>query len=126
MAVARNDDRDGIAALLPLPNATFHILLALRTGEMHGYAIMAEVKRLSDGRVRLGPATLYGAIKRLLAGGLIFESVERPVPELDDERRRYYGVTELGERACAAEVERLNALLSRAARARTRPRLREG
>lgn len=122
--MARNDDRDAIQALLPLPNATFHILLALRTGELHGYAIMAEVKRLSDGRVRLGPATLYGAIKRLLAGGLIEESDERPDPALDDERRRYYGVTGRGEQVCAAEVDRVRSLLSRAVR--PRPHLREG
>lgn len=116
-------DRDAIRSLLPLPNATFHILLALGSGELHGYAIMAEIDRLSDGGIRLGPGTLYGAIKRLLADGLIVESDERPDPELDDERRRYYRVTANGERVRAAEVDRLKALLSRAARAR--PRLRE-
>ena len=108
---------------LPLPNATLHILLALRAGEKHGYAIMGEVERLSEGRVRLGPGTLYGAVKRMLADGLIEESDERPDPALDDERRRYYGVTALGERVCAAEVDRLRSLLSRAAG--RRPRLRE-
>ena len=108
---------------LPLPNATLHILLALRTGEKHGYAIMGEVEQLSEGRVRLGPGTLYGAVKRMLADGLIEESDERPDPALDDERRRYYRVTALGERVCAAEVDRLRSLLSRAAG--RRPRLRE-
>ena len=106
-----------------LPNATFHILLALRSGEKHGYAIMSDVEELSEGRVRLGPGTLYGAIKRLLEDGLIQESDERPDPTLDDERRRYYRLTGLGEQACAAEVARLKALLSRASR--RRPRLGE-
>ena len=108
---------------LPLPNATLHILLALRTGEKHGYAIMGEVEQLSEGRVRLGPGTLYGAVKRMLADGLIEESDERPDPALDDERRRYYRVTALGERVRAAEVDRLQSLLSRAVG--RRPRLRE-
>src|SRR5206468_2289352 len=85
-------------------NATLHILLALRTGEKHGYAIMGEVEQLSEGRVRLGPGTLYGAVKRMLADGFIEESDERPDPALDDERRRYYRVTALGERGCAALV----------------------
>lgn len=118
--MARDDEREEVAALLPLPNASFHILLALRSGELHGYAIMTEVRRLSDGRVRLGPATLYGAIKRLLTAGLIEESEERPHPELDDERRRYYGVTAFGERVCVAEMNRLKSLLARAVRARPR------
>ena len=114
---------EAVGDFLPLPNATFHILLALREGEKHGYAIMGEVDRLSGGRVRLGPGTLYGAIKRLLADGLIEESDERPDPALDDERRRYYRVTAIGERVCAAEVDRLQSLLSRAVG--RRPRLGE-
>jgi DNA-binding PadR family transcriptional regulator len=114
---------DYVAVAEPLPNATFHILLALRSGEKHGYAIMSDVEELSDGRVRLGPGTLYGAIKRLLTDGLIEESDERPDPALDDERRRYYRLTALGQTACAAELDRLKALLSRASR--RRPRLGE-
>ena len=98
---------------LPLPTATFHILLALRPGDRHGYAIMKEVERLSDGTVTLGPGTLYGAVKRLLAEGLIEETDERPDPELDDERRRYYRLSALGERVCASEIERLEVLLTR-------------
>ena len=120
---------DDAAEFLPLPSATLHILIALKDGEKHGYAIMREVDDMSDGRIRIGPGTLYGSIKRLLADGLIEETVERPDPELDDERRRYYRLTGLGERVGAAEVQRLQALVKRAgspdwARRRV-PRLRE-
>lgn len=107
---------DDPMTFLPLPSAPLHILLALREGERHGYAVMRDVERLSDGAVKMGPGTLYGAIKRLLADGLIEESAERPDPELDDQRRRYYRLTGLGERVCAAEVERLSKLLQRAGR----------
>lgn len=99
---------------LPLPTATFHILLALRDEEKHGYAIMRDVEALSDGAVKIGPGTMYGSIKRMLAEGLIEESVERPDPDMDDERRRYYRCTGLGERVCGAEVKRLAKLLKKA------------
>src|SRR4051794_39695527 len=95
----------------PLPAAVFHLLLALRDGEQHGYALMHRVEDLTDGAVRMGPGTLYGAIKRMLADGLIEETDERPDPELDDQRRRYYRITATGERARAAEVDRLETLL---------------
>jgi DNA-binding PadR family transcriptional regulator len=75
---------------------------------------MRDVEHLSGGAVTMGPGTLYGAIKRLLADGLIEESADRPDPELDDQRRRYYRLSGLGERVCAAEVERLSSLLERA------------
>jgi DNA-binding PadR family transcriptional regulator len=101
-------------AFLPLPSATLHILVALTSGEKHGYAIMGDVEALSDGAVRMGPGTLYGSIKRLLADGLIEESDERPDADLDDQRRRYYRLTGLGERVCAAELRRLQALIRRA------------
>ena len=101
----------------PLSPAVFHILLALSDGEKHGYAIMRDVESLEDGRVRLGPGTLYGAIKRMLAAGLIEESDDRPAPDLDDERRRYYRLTRWGGQALVAEAERLSAL-ARTARAR--------
>ena len=104
-------ERDEPRSFLPLPSAPLHILLALGEGERHGYAVMRDVERLSDGAVKMGPGTLYGAIKRLLADGLIEESSERPDPELDDQRRRYYRLTGLGERVCSAEVERLAKLL---------------
>ncbi|MBN1977153.1 MAG: helix-turn-helix transcriptional regulator [Anaerolineae bacterium] len=99
---------------LPLTPAVFHILLALADGEKHGYAIMQEVETLTDGKIRLGPGTLYGSIKRLLAGGLIEESDERPDPELDDERRRYYRLTDFGQRIASAEAERLFLLVRQA------------
>ncbi len=103
--------------LLPLTPAGFHILLALADGEKHGYAIMQEVAKRSQGKVRLGPGTLYGSIKRMLSEGLIEESDERPDPELDDERRRYYRLTEFGQRVAEAEAERLAGLVD-AARAK--------
>jgi DNA-binding PadR family transcriptional regulator len=99
---------------LPLPSATLHILVALMTGEKHGYAIMRDVESISDGAVRMGPGTLYGSVKRMLADGLIEETAERPDPELDDQRRRYYRLTGLGERVCAAELQRLELLIRRA------------
>jgi len=101
---------------LPLPSATFHILLALRDGEKHGYAVMREVEEMSSGAVKMGPGTLYGSIKRMLGDGLIEESDERPDPGLDDQRRRYYRLSGLGETVCDAEVTRLRALVDRASR----------
>jgi DNA-binding PadR family transcriptional regulator len=98
--------------LLPLTPAVFHILLALADGEKHGYGIMQEVDTISGSQVKMGPGTLYGSIKRMLASGLIEESDERPDPALDDERRRYYRLTQLGQRVAAAEARRLAALVS--------------
>ena len=91
---------------LPLTPAVFHVLLALAGGERHGYAIMQEVARHSDGRIKMGPGTLYGTIKRLLEIKLIEESDERPDPARDDERRRYYRLTGLGQRVLKAEAGR--------------------
>jgi|SRR5579872_2566738 len=92
--------------LLPLTPAVFHLLLALVDGERHGYAIMREVVKSTRGRIKMGPGTLYGTIKRLLEARLIEESDERPDPALDDERRRYYRLTGLGERVVKAEAAR--------------------
>jgi DNA-binding PadR family transcriptional regulator len=92
---------------LPLTPAVFHILLALADRERHGYAIMQEVEQTTEGRVSMGPGTLYGSIKRLLRAGLIEESDERPDPALDDRRRRYYRLTGFGRRVAAAEAARL-------------------
>lgn len=92
---------------LPLTPAVFHILLALADRERHGYAIMQEVEETTDGRVAMGAGTLYGSIKRLLRAGLIEESNERPDPAIDDRRRRYYRLTELGRRVAVAEASRL-------------------
>jgi DNA-binding PadR family transcriptional regulator len=90
----------------------FHILLALADGEKHGYSIMQEVARITNGTIQMGPGTLYGTIKRLLEGGLIEETDERPDPAMDDERRRYYRITAFGERVARSELERLSMLLN--------------
>lgn len=94
-----------------LSPAEFEILLALADGEKHGYAIMQEVHTRTDGRKRLGPGTLYGAIKRLLDGGLIEETEERADPKRDDQRRRYYRITDAGRHLAAAEAQRLAELV---------------
>lgn len=96
---------------LPLKPQWFHILLSLAGGEQHGYGIMQEVLNRTHGKVRLWPATLYGSIKRLIEADLIEESHERPAPELDDARRRYYRLTALGRRVLDAECERLQELV---------------
>src|SRR5262245_53592110 len=100
--------------MLPLTTAVFHILLALVDGERHGYAIMREVDEHTEGRVRLGPGTLYGTVKRMLTDGLIEEVDERPDPALDDERRRYYRLTDFGEKVAAAEARRMYRLVQAA------------
>ena len=96
---------------LPLSPPEFQILLALADGEKHGYAIMQEVQVRTEGRTRLGPGTLYGAIKRMLGGGIIEETEERPDPQLDDQRRRYYRLTDTGRRLAVAEAERMAELV---------------
>ena len=101
-------------SLLPLTPAVLHVLLALAGEERHGYGIMREVEDRTGGEVRLGPGTLYGAIKRMLADGLIEESDERPDPVLDVRRRRYYRITDFGRRVAGAEAERLQDLVSTA------------
>jgi DNA-binding PadR family transcriptional regulator len=108
--------------LLPLTPPVFHILLALSEGERHGYAIMREVSADTAGSLELGPGTLYGCLKRMLAARLVEESDERPDPELDDERRRYYRLTDLGARTVRAEAERLAAAVSAARARRLLPR----
>ena len=100
---------------LPLGPASFQILLALVDGERHGYSIMKEVTARTDGAVRMGPGTLYGALKRLLEGGLVEESEERADAELGDDRRRYYRLTKFGLRVARLEARRLEAMV-RAAR----------
>jgi DNA-binding PadR family transcriptional regulator len=108
-------------SFLPLPQAQFHVLVALSGGEMHGYAIMQAVEESSDGIVRMGPATLYGTLKRLVDFGLAEELDINPSPK-DDQRRRYYRLTGLGEQVCTAESTRL-ARLVRRTRSNLRPRL---
>ena len=100
-----------IDQVLPLTPTVFHILLALADQERHGYAIMQEVTAMTQNRVCMGPGTLYGSIKRMLKADLIEESDERPDPELDDERRRYYRLTDFGRRVLAAEAQRLSTLV---------------
>jgi DNA-binding PadR family transcriptional regulator len=109
-----NDINHNPENLLPLSPAIFHILLALADGDRHGYGIMQEVKIRTEGQVHLGPGTLYGAIKRLLEKGIIEETEECPDPELNDERRRYYRLTEFGQRVLQAEAERMVQLVKQA------------
>ncbi len=103
--------------LLPLTPPVFHILLALVDEERHGYGIMLDVARQTNDALQLGPGTLYGCLKRMLAARLVEESDERPDPELDDQRRRYYRMTDIGQRVVRAEARRLTNAVS-AARAK--------
>jgi DNA-binding PadR family transcriptional regulator len=107
-------DNGDAEALLPLTPAVFQILLALSDGERHGYAIMREIEASTQGQLRIGPGTLYRSIKQMLAQGLIAEADERPDPALDDERRRYYRLTNFGQRVAAAEARRLARLVAQA------------
>src|SRR5262245_45225069 len=102
---------DEIAVLLPLPPATFHILLAVAQQDRHGYAIIQDVEERTNGELRLSAGTLYRSIQRMLEQGLIVETTERPAPDLDDERRRYYRITPFGKSVAAAEVRRLTELV---------------
>src|SRR3954451_4277696 len=100
-----------VDALLPLPPVTFHILMALADDDRHGYAIIQDVEARTNGELRLSAGTLSRTIQRMLEQGLITETRERPAPELDDERRRYYRITPLGVSVARAETARLNQLL---------------
>jgi DNA-binding PadR family transcriptional regulator len=102
---------DDIDALLPLPPATFHILVALADEELHGYAIIQDIAARTGGEVQLGAGTLYRSIHRMLEQGLIVETRERPAPEHDDERRRYYRITAFGAATARAESRRLAQLI---------------
>ena len=105
-------DEDDPNKLLPLTPAVVHILLALADEDRHGYGIMQAISVFTEGAIHLGPGTLYRSIKGMLASGLIVESDERPDPALDDERRRYYRLTDFGRRVTAAEVQRLARLVA--------------
>ncbi|HEX5235098.1 MAG TPA: helix-turn-helix transcriptional regulator [Silvibacterium sp.] len=98
-------------SFIPLKTQWFHIMLSLVGEERHGYGIMQEVLQRTTGEVRLWPATLYGSIKRMIESELIEESDERPTPEMDDARRRYYRLTEMGRQVLDAECERLQELV---------------
>jgi DNA-binding PadR family transcriptional regulator len=96
---------------LPLPTATFHILMAVADEDRHGYAITQDVAARTGGEIKLSAGTLYRSIQRMLEQGLILETRERPAPELDDERRRYYRITPLGAAVARAEATRLAKLI---------------
>jgi DNA-binding PadR family transcriptional regulator len=96
----------------PLTPAMFHVLLALAGDDLHGYAILKEVELRTSGKVKLSTGTLYGIIKRLLADGMIVERRSRPAEADDDERRRYYRLTEQGREVAAAEAARMDEVLS--------------
>src|SRR5262245_18667914 len=100
-----------IDALLPLPTATFHILVALADDDRHGYAIIQDVEERTNGELRLSAGTLYRSIQRMLEQGLIVETRERPAPDMDDERRRYYRMTPFGEAVARAELRRIEGLV---------------
>ena len=100
--------------LLPLPEATFHILMAVAEDDRHGYAIIQEVATRTDGMLKLSPGTLYRSIQRMLEQGLIVETRDRPAPEDDDERRRYYRITAAGTAAAKEEARRLAQLVKMA------------
>jgi|SRR5438132_9665358 len=105
------NDKADVQALLPLPPATFHILLALADADRHGYGIIQDVAAHTGGALRLSAGTLYRSVQRMLEQGLIVETRERPAPELDDERRRYYRITPFGTAVARAEARRLTELV---------------
>jgi DNA-binding PadR family transcriptional regulator len=100
-----------IEALLPLPPATFHILVALAGDDRHGYAVIQDISARTNGEVQLSAGTLYRSIQRMLEQGLISESRQRPARALDDERRRYYRLTPFGTAVARAEARRLTQML---------------
>ena len=108
----------------PLTPIVLHILLSLADGDKHGYAIIKEVRRRTDGEVELGASSLYAVLKRLLADQLVLETEERPDPTLDDERRRYYRLTPLGREVAVAELRRLESVLQQARAKRLIPQPR--
>ena len=113
-------------AFLPLTPAMFHVLVSLADHDKHGWAILKEVAERSGGKVQLSPGTLYGLVKRLLEQGLIAESKERPPRYWDDQRRRYYRLTDLGRLVAEAEVERMQAAIREALAKDLRPQAQEG
>ena len=112
MPPKRTKDEPGPESLLPLHRDTFHILVSLADRDRHGYSILQDVAERTNGALRLSPSTLYASIKRLLEQALITELEERPDPEHDDVRRRYYRLTKLGREVAIAEARRLERLLA--------------
>lgn len=115
-------DGPSAESLLPLQPTTFHILLSLAEEDRHGYAIILDVARRTGGEIRLSAGTLYRSIQRMLELGLIIETKSRPIPEMDDERRRYYRITPLGTAVAKAEVNRLSSLVKMARACGVTPR----
>jgi DNA-binding PadR family transcriptional regulator len=115
-------DESSPEALVPLQPTTFHILLSLAEEDRHGYAIILEVARRTNGEIRLSAGTLYRSIQRMLELGLITETKTRPTPDMDDERRRYYRITPFGTAVAKAEVSRLSSLLKMARACGVTPR----
>jgi DNA-binding PadR family transcriptional regulator len=113
---------DSAEALLPLPPATFHILLALADEDRHGYAIIQDVAVRTGGTLRLSAGTLYRSVQRMLEQGLLIETRDRPAPAFDDERRRYYRITPFGRAVAKAEARRLTQLVDLARDAGFAPR----
>jgi DNA-binding PadR family transcriptional regulator len=104
-------EESSVDALLPLPPATFHILMAVADDDRHGYAIIQEIAARTNDSIRLSAGTLYRSIQRMIEQHLIVEVHERPAPELDDERRRYYRITKFGMAVARAETRRLQELV---------------
>jgi DNA-binding PadR family transcriptional regulator len=109
-------------SFLPLPTAAFHILVSLAGGDRHGYAVMRDVEEGTGGHLKLNPGTLYTTIRRLLDQGLVVELDERPDPDEDDERRRYYRLTDVGRAVARAEAARLQAMVAFARQAGISPK----
>ena len=107
-------DFEEVAALLPLKPQDFHILFVLLDGERHGYGMVKEIDRQTNGQVRLEAGNLYRSVRRLIKQGLIAESDRRPAPESDDERRRYYSVTDFGRQVVTAETDRMRSVVAAA------------
>jgi DNA-binding PadR family transcriptional regulator len=107
----RNDD---LNALLPLKPQDYHILLVLLDVERHGYGMVKEIERQTDGQIKLEAGNLYRSVRRLIKQGLLAESARRPAPESDDERRRYYCITDFGRKVLAAETDRLRDVVAAA------------
>ena len=105
---------DEVAALLPLKPQDYHILFVLLDDERHGYGMVKEIERQTDGRVRLEAGNLYRSVRRMIREGLIAETDRRPAPESDDERRRYYRITDMGKAVVAAETDRMRDLVAAA------------
>jgi DNA-binding PadR family transcriptional regulator len=101
-------------SFLPLPQATFHILLAVADEDRHGYGIIGDIEQRTGGSLRLSAGTLYRSIQRMVEQDLIVETDERPAPEFDDQRRRYYRITGFGRRVATAEARRLASLVEQA------------